>query len=281
MQKKALGRGLESLIPAARVDGAREDRSDVTEISLHQLVPNPYQPRRSFDDAALQELADSVKRKGVIQPVLVRKLGDGRYELIAGERRYRAAKLAGLQKIPAVLRPATDGESMEMALIENLQRKDLNPMEAARAYQRLMKEFGLTQEEMAHRLGKDRSSIANTVRLTTLHPEVQTWVEEDRLSLGHAKILVAITDTDRQLNAARQAVTARLSVRDLERLLNKTPKAKRAAAPAARPTPLEDRLKRRLGTQVHIIEGKVGGKIVVDYYSSDDLERILDLLLGA
>ncbi len=280
MQKKALGRGLETLIPTAPRSGAREERSEIVEIPLQALSANPYQPRRSFGDQALQELADSVKLKGIIQPVLVRRLGDGRYELIAGERRYRAARLAGLQKIPAVVRPVTDAESMEMALIENLQRKDLNAMEAARAYQRLMKEFGLTQDEMAGRLGKDRSSIANTVRLTSLHAEIQTWVEEEQLSLGHAKVLVAIKDPDRQVTLARQAVKGGLSVRELERIANKASRPRTHLPQTAHATALEDRLKRRFGTQVVLMQGKVGGKIVLSYYSSEDLERILDLLLG-
>src|SRR6266571_4934582 len=278
MQKKALGRGLETLIPTAPRSGAREERSEIVEIPLQALSANPYQPRRSFGDQALQELADSVKLKGIIQPVLVRRLGDGRYELIAGERRYRAARLAGLQKIPAVVRPVTDAESMEMALIENLQRKDLNAMEAARAYQRLMKEFGLTQDEMAGRLGKDRSSIANTVRLTSLHAEIQTWVEEEQLSLGHAKVLVAIKDPDRQVTLARQAVKGGLSVRELERIANKASRPRTHLPQTAHATALEDRLKRRFGTQVVLMQGKVGGKIVLSYYSSEDLERILDLL---
>jgi len=280
MQKKALGRGLETLIPTAPRSGAREERSEIVEIPLQALSANPYQPRRSFGDQALQELADSVKLKGIIQPVLVRRLGDGRYELIAGERRYRAARLAGLHKIPAVVRPVTDAESMEMALIENLQRKDLNAMEAARAYQRLMKEFGLTQDEMAGRLGKDRSSIANTVRLTSLHAEIQTWVEEEQLSLGHAKVLVAIKDPDRQVTLARQAVKGGLSVRELERIANKASRPRTHLPQTAHATALEDRLKRRFGTQVVLMQGKVGGKIVLSYYSSEDLEWILDVLLG-
>ena len=167
-----------------------------------------------------------------------------------------------------------------MALIENLQRKDLNAMEAARAYQRLMKEFGLTQDEMAGRLGKDRSSIANTVRLTSLHAEIQTWVEEEQLSLGHAKVLVAIKDPDRQVTLARQAVKGGLSVRELERIANKASRPRTHLPQTAHATALEDRLKRRFGTQVVLMQGKVGGKIVLSYYSSEDLERILDLLLG-
>ena len=246
------------------------------------VSPNPFQPRRIFNEAELDELASSVKAKGVLQPILVRKLGDGGYELIAGERRWRAAKLAGLKKIPAIIRPATDAEAMEMALIENLQRKDLNAMEAARAYQRLMKEFGLTQEAVSRALGKERSSIANTVRLLALQSEVQTWVESDQLSLGHAKVLLAVSDPEQQVRLGRQAVTERLSVRDLERLVRPAPRPGRSsnARKGHRPSEIEERMSRRLGTKVRLIHGKTGGKIVIDYYSPADLERVIDMILG-
>jgi ParB family transcriptional regulator, chromosome partitioning protein len=212
----------------------------------------------------------------------VRRLGDGGYELIAGERRWRAAKLAGLKKIPAIVRPATDAEAMEMALIENLQRKDLNPLEAARAYQRLIKEFGLTQEAVAKQLGKERSSIANTVRLLSLQLEVQVWVENDQLSLGHAKVLLAISDPDQQVRLGRRAVMERLSVRDLERLVRSNHRAGRSAQArkGRRPSEIEERMARRLGTKVRLIEGKTGGKIVIEYYSPADLERVIDLIMG-
>ena len=282
MHKKALGRGLQSLIPVSSPAGSgRDEREEIVEIPLSLVATNPYQPRRAFDEAGLDELADSVKAKGVLQPVLVRRLGDGGYELIAGERRWRAAKLAGLKKIPALVRPATDAEAMEMALIENLQRKDLNPIEAARAYQRLMKEFGLTQEAVSRQLGKDRSSIANTVRLLSLQPEVQAWVEGEQLSSGHAKVLLSVSEPERQVQLWRRAVAERLSVRDLERLVQTSLRMGRGRLPRkAQPNDIEDRLKQRLGTQVRLIEGKTGGKIVIDYYSPVDLERILDLILG-
>jgi ParB family chromosome partitioning protein len=277
MEKKALGRGLQTLIP---VSPAAHGRSEVEEIPLPLISPNPYQPRRAFDEAELEELASSVKSKGVIQPVLLRRLGDGGYELIAGERRWRAAKLAGLKRIPAIVRQATDAEVMEVALIENLQRKDLNAMEAARAYQRLMKEFGLTQEAISRQLGKDRSSIANSVRLLSLPTEVQREVELDHLSLGHAKVLLGVPDPTQQIQLGRRAVTERLSVRDLERILLKfTKEGRRRQIRKGSPSAIEDRLKRKLGTRVRLIEGKRGGKIVIDYYSSADLERILDMIM--
>ncbi len=278
MQKKALGRGLQTLIPVGNAAG----RDEIEDVPLPLVSPNPFQPRRAFDEAELEELANSVKTKGVLQPILVRKLGDGGYELIAGERRWRAAKLAGLKKIPAIVRPATDAEAMEMALIENLQRKDLNPVEAARAYQRLMKEFGLTQEAVARALGKERSSIANTVRLLALQPEVQAWVEGDQLSWGHAKVLLGVSDPEQQVRLGRRAVTERLSVRDLERLVRPAHRAGRAnnARKGHRPSEIEERMSRRLGTKVRLIQGKTGGKIVVDYYSPADLERVIDMILG-
>ena len=278
MQKKALGRGLQTLIPVGNAAG----RDEIEDVPLSLVSPNPFQPRRVFDEAELEELANSVKAKGVLQPILVRKLGDGGYELIVGERRWRAAKLAGLKKIPAIVRPATDAEAMEMALIENLQRKDLNPMEAARAYQRLMKEFGLTQEAVSRALGKERSSIANTVRLLALQSEVQAWVESDQLSLGHAKVLLAISDSEQQVRLGRRAVTERLSVRDLERLVRPPHRAGRSnnTRKSHRPSEIEERMSRRLGTKVRLIHGKTGGKIVVDYYSPADLERVIDMILG-
>jgi len=278
MQKKALGRGLQSLIPVGHAGG----RDEIEEVPLPLVSPNPFQPRRAFDETELTDLANSVKAKGILQPILVRRLGDGGYELIAGERRWRAAKLAGLKKIPAIVRPATDAEAMEMALIENLQRKDLNPMEAARAYQRLMKEFGLTQEVVARTLGKERPSIANTVRLLSLQLEVQGWVEGDQLSLGHAKVLLAVAEPDQQIRLGRRAVTDKLSVRDLERLVRPSHHGSRSgqARKGHRPSEVEERMTRKLGTKVRLIHGKTGGKIVIDFYSPADLERVIDMILG-
>ena len=278
MQKKALGRGLQSLIPVGHTGG----RDEIEEVPLPLVSPNPFQPRRAFDETELTDLANSVKAKGILQPILVRRLGDGGYELIAGERRWRAAKLAGLKKIPAIVRPATDAEAMEMALIENLQRKDLNPMEAARAYQRLMKEFGLTQEVVARTLGKERPSIANTVRLLSLQLEVQGWVESDQLSLGHAKVLLAVAEPDQQIRLGRRAVTDKLSVRDLERLVRPSHRGGRSgqARKGHRPSEVEERMTRKLGTKVRLIHGKTGGKIVIDFYSPADLERVIDMILG-
>ncbi len=281
MLKKALGRGLETLIPAGREPATivQDEREQIISVPLPLISANPYQPRRVFDDHALQELADSFKAQGVIQPILVRRLGDGQFQLIAGERRLRAAKLAGLEKISVIVRAASDAQSMEIALIENLQRKDLNPVEAANAYQRLMKEFGLTQEELSARVGVQRSSIANTVRLLALPLEVQTWIEQEQLSLGHAKVLLGLAGHDEQIRLGRKAIKESLSVRDLERLVSYAA----AARPKRRdhaPTPLEEQLTRSLGTKVRLIEGKVGGKVLIEYYSSAELDRLVELILG-
>lgn len=282
MHKKALGRGLETLIPIPRTApfGTHDEHEQFLNLPVSLIGPNPYQPRRVFDNPALQELADSFKEKGVIQPVIVRRLGDGQFQLIAGERRLRAAKLAGFEKIPAIVRTASDAESMEIALVENLQRKDLNPIESAKAYQRLMKEFGLTQEELSARVAKDRSSIANTVRLLTLPAQVQAWVEGEQLTLGHAKVLLGLADQDEQTRLGSKAVKEGLSVRDLERLITRTRRGRPRHRREAHQTPVEDQLKRKLGTQVRLIEGKVGGKIVIEYYSQMELDRLVDLILG-
>jgi len=281
MQKKALGRGLEVLIPLSRplTAVAYEEREQIVQVPLSVIAANPYQPRRVFDQTALQELADSFRAKGIIQPVLVRRLGDGQLQLIAGERRLRAAKMAGLEKIPAIVRAATDSESMEMALIENLQRQDLNPIEAATAYQRLMKEFGLTQEELSSRVAKERSSIANAVRLLSLPKEVQDWVELEQISPGHAKVLLGLASQEEQIRLGRKAVKEGLSVRDLERLLRHVPTSKPRRRRQAGRSPVEEQLRRKLGTKVRLIEGKVGGKIVIEYYSSGELDRLVDLIL--
>ena len=281
MQKKALGRGLGTLIPVSRAPSSAPDYTEqIIYLALSAIGLNPYQPRRVFDNEALRELADSFKAKGVIQPILVRRLGDGQFQLIAGERRLRAAKLAGLGKIPAIVRAASDAESMEIALIENLQRKDLNPIEAAKAFQRLMKEFGLTQEELSARIAKERSSIANTVRLLSLPSEVQAWVEDAQLSLGHAKVLLALTNPEEQIRLGRKVVKEHLSVRDLERLISPAPSVKVRRNGSFRASPVEEQLKRRLGTKVRLLEGKVGGKIIIEYYSSGELDRLVDIILG-
>ncbi len=223
-----------------------------------------------------------MKQNGLLQPVLVRRKGDGFFELIAGERRLRAAKLAGLKSIPAIVRHSTDEQAMELALVENLQRKDLNPMEAARAYHRLLHEFGFTQDTVAQRIGKDRSSIANIARLLNLPSEIQQLVEIEKISTGHAKVILGLTKTEAQLNLARQIVDSQLSVRQAEKLATghqRSPKAKRGPQ-RLKPYPdLEEKLQKHLGTRVSILKSRSGGKIIVEYFTPADLDRLIDLLL--
>ncbi len=280
MEKKALGRGLDALLPTGSPKplGGR----DVQEVPVEQILPNPYQPRQQFPEAELVQLAESVKQNGLLQPVLVRRKGDGQFELIVGERRLRAAKLAGLLTIPALVRNSSDQQSMELALIENLQRKDLNPMEAARAYHRLTVEFGFTQDTIARKLGKDRSSIANIARLVNLSKEIQELVESGALTTGHAKVLLGMPQGERQLRLAHQIVADQLSVRQAEALIagsqqgKKTKKIRRDASF----TDLEQRLQKRLGTRVMIQKRGKGGRLVIQYFRPGDLDRILELLLG-
>jgi ParB family chromosome partitioning protein len=282
MEKRALGKGLEALLPPS---GPKTQASpgDIQQLEVQHILPNRYQPRREFADSDLAELAESVKQNGLLQPVLVRRKGDGFFELIVGERRLRAAKLAGLKSIPAIVRNSSDEQAMELALVENLQRKDLNPMEAARAYHRLLHEFGFTQDTVAQRIGKDRSSIANIARLLNLPNEIQQLVESCLLSTGHAKVILGLPKIDAQLKLARQIVDSQLSVRQAEKLAmarQRSPKAKRSSSRLNKPYPdLEEKLQRRLGTRVSIMKSRNGGKIVVEYFTPADLDRLIDLLL--
>lgn len=272
-----LGRGLSALGLEA---GENEVRS---ELPVSEIVPNKYQPRRVFDEEALNELAQSIKQHGVIQPIIVRKTMTG-YELVAGERRWRASQLAGLKVIPTVVREYTDGEMTEIALIENLQRENLNPIEEGAAYRRMMEEFGLTQEEVARKIGRSRSLIANMVRMLNLHPEVQDHVSRETLTMGQARPLLAIEDPELQLEAATTIIEEDLSARDAEELVKRlltTPRAKKPKKAEKREifvAEAEERLKLVLGTQVKIKPGKMKSKIEIEFYSSDDLERIIEVL---
>ena len=278
MEKKALGKGLEALLPEVRFKAEPLER-DVQELPLINIVPNRYQPRTEFTEADLAQLADSIKQNGVLQPVLVRRKGDGVYELIAGERRMRAAKLAGLLTVPAIIRNSSDEQALEIALIENLQRQDLNPMEAARAYHRLMQEFGFTQEAVAQRIGKDRSSIANIARLVNLPKEIQDLVESGALSTGHAKVILGLSSLQAQLTLARQIVENQLSVRQAEKIANGSVPP-RTSAPQRSYPDLEETLQKHLGTKVSIVKGRNGGKVVLHYFSPAELDRLLEMLLG-
>ncbi len=284
MEKKALGRGLEALLPKGTSIAARpstEQEEVGHEIPLHHIRPNRYQPREDFPEEILAQLADSLRQNGMLQPVVVRRMGDGGYELVAGERRFRAAKLAGWPRVPAIVRNCTDEEAMLLALEENLQRSDLNPMETARAYQRLMSEFGLTQDTVATRLGKDRSTVANILRLNQLANDVQQWVESGRLSTGHAKVVLG-APKDQQATLARLIIDQQLSVRQAERVAAKSGKPARQARRSTTTSiyvSIEERLQRRLGTRVSIARRRTGGTIVLHFFSPEDLNRLVELML--
>lgn len=277
-EKRGLGKGLGALIPVAEP----EDEETVREINIEDIRPNSFQPRRAFDEEKLAEMAESVRTHGILQPVVVRSIIGG-YELVAGERRWRAAQLAGLVRIPAVVRELSEGEMMEVALIENIQREDLNPLEEAEAFKILLTEFGLTQEELAQRVGKSRSHIANILRLLNLTPEVQSYVSRGTITMGHARALLALSEPRAQLAACRQVVEKGLSVRETEELLRRVP-AKPAQKKRIPPDPglleLETRIRRALSTKVRIRPGRKGGKIEIEYYSAEELERLAALLQG-
>lgn len=282
MEKKALGKGLEALLPAATLKSSVGNR-EVQELPLADILPNPYQPRNQFPEPEIAQLAESVKQNGLLQPVLVRRKGDGQFELIVGERRWRAAKLAGLSTIPAIVRNSTDEQSMELALVENLQRKDLNPMEAARAYSRLTAEFGLTHDKIARRLGKDRSSIANIARLMNLPKEIKQFVESGALSIGHAKVILGLDRSESQIRLARQIVEDQLSVRQAERLAaagarHKIKTNQGHTNYSAHDAELVQRLQKRLGTRVSLQKSGRGGRLVFHYFTPGDLDRLLEIL---
>lgn len=270
--KTALGRGLEALIP--------EKGREVIEIEIERIIPGGEQPRKVFKDATLKELAQSIKEKGVLQPVLVAREGSGAFRLIAGERRLRAAQLAGLKKIPTILREAGPEDSLEIALIENIQREDLGPLETAQAFRRLMKQFGLTQDKLAEKVGKERATVANYLRLLKLPEEIKNYLNEGSLSMGHARAILSIESPARQVEAARRVVKAGLSVREAEALAARAAKPK---AGKARPDPqiasLEEKLRKSLATKVKIRHRGKGGRIEIEYYSLEELDRLLDVLL--
>ena len=286
------GQGLGALFGNAGVASQPTEniKDKVQEIEVEQIRPNRYQPREEFDEAALEELAESVSRYGVLQPILLRKLPDEGYELIAGERRLRAAKAAGLPKIPALVREFGDAEVSEIALIENLQREDLSVVEEARAYQRLIKEFGLKQEELSSRLGRSRSHIANTMRLLNLPEEIQGWLMSGVLTAGQARPLLAIEDRGIQVRAADYIQEHELSARQCEELakrLTENPADLPQQEQEEKPEKPEadifiqeaaEKLKNLLGTQVQIKTGRKKSKVEIEFYSEEDLERILGLI---
>lgn len=284
MEKKALGKGLQALLPEKKtlVWKVEQDGQAISMIALKQIIPNRYQPRTVFVEDELEGLARSIKEHGVLQPIVVRRKGDGVYELIAGERRLRAATIAGLPTIPALVRNSNDEKSLALALVENIQRQNLNPMEEAKAYSRLMGEFGLTQDLVASSVGKDRSSIANILRLLALPKEVQQFIESGALSLGHAKILAGISTPGTQLQIAKRIVSEQLSVRQTEQLVARSKSGGSAKHSKKEPNKfhhLEDQLRKHFGTKVQVKTGVRGGQLVIQYYSDEELDRVTALIL--
>ena len=284
MEKKALGKGLQALLPEKKtlVWKVEQDGQAISMVALKQVIPNRYQPRTIFIEDDLAELAQSIKEHGVLQPIVVRRKGDGVYELIAGERRLRAATLAGLSTIPALVRNSSDEKSLALALVENIQRQNLNPMEEARAYSRLIGEFGLTQDLVATSVGKDRSSIANILRLLALPKEVQQFIESGALSLGHAKVLAGISTPATQLQIAKRIVSDQLSVRQTEQLVAGKKSGGSVKHTKSEPNKfhyLEDQLRKYLGTKVQVKTAGKGGKLVIHYYSDEELDRVGAIIL--
>ncbi len=292
MLKRGLGKGLGALIG----ESESAERAGVQEIEISRVVPNADQPRKQFDRVKLEELASSIREHGVVQPVIVRQRGD-RFELVAGERRWRAAGLAGLRTIPAVVRELSETQVMEIALIENLQREDLNPMEEAEAFRRLIQEFGLTQEDLAKRLGKSRPQISNTMRLLGLSGPVREMVAAGQISMGHAKALMSLEDGPRQVEIARRIVDSGCSVREAEAMVKVAsgpPGPSSSSRPAAlgqqraawsssrnpEVARLEAELRARLGTPVSILPGHPKGKIEISFFGDEDLSRLVELLVA-
>jgi len=278
MQKQALGKGLGALIPdLSSLDDKERKALGINEIELEKIVPNEYQPRKHFDDEKLRELASSIKEQGVIQPIIVHKMNSG-YQLIAGERRWRAARLAGLKTIPALVKEATKRELLEMALIENIQREDLKPLEAAEAYKRLQDEFKLTQDDLAKRVGKERSTVTNFLRILGLPKEVKHEIATGSISMGHAKALLSLERIRDQIRAASLIVKKGLSVREAEAIATrlKNPPKEKKIRQTHELKAVAEKLTKSLGTKVSISAKARGGRIVIEYYSSEELDRILE-----
>lgn len=296
VKKKGLGKGLDSLIPdnksiksiqPAKVSASKKDekaKDGVLMMKTNEVEPNREQPRKNFDEDALLELADSIKQFGVLQPLLVRKRKDY-YEIIAGERRWRAAKMAGIKEVPVIIKEYTDQEILEIGLIENIQRENLNPIEEAIAYKRLLEEFNLKQDEVAERVSKSRTAVTNSMRLLKLNDKVQQMIIDDMISTGHARALLAIDDPELQYTLANRIFDEKLSVREIEKLVKeiKNPKKQKEKKKPENEfiyRDLEEKMKDVFGTKVSIAsKGKGKGKIEIEYYSDDELEHLFDMMM--
>lgn len=279
MIKRGLGKGLEALIPKAE----HKEKGFVIEMDIESLTPNLFQPRKNFDKEKMEELKGSIKKHGIIQPIVVRKMANG-YEIVAGERRLKAAKEIGLKKIPAIVKSFNNEKSLEIALVENIQREDLNPVEQANAFKRLIDEFNLTQQELAEVTGKSRALVTNTIRLLKLNPEIQKNISEGKISFGHAKLLLSIEDEEVQRAVCDRIMANDLSVRDTERLIKNIGKVQKRKFEVKNITierfpEVEGKLRDILGTKISILYDGKKGKIDIEFYSKEDLRRIVDLLL--
>jgi len=276
--KHGLGRGLGALLSSSPSPAAETALSKVQELPIDSIVPNPRQPRKAFDNNSLQDLSESLKRSGVLQPVVVRRHGQ-QFQIVVGERRWRAAGMAGLSHIPAVVREATDAETLELALVENLLREDLNPMEEAEAYQRLLTEFAWTQEELGQRVGKDRSSVANCLRLLKLPELIQADLRAGRLTMGHARALLSLASPAEQLKLREEILAHSWSVEEgVQRKQRQAPR--RAGRRPAELAALEDSLREALATRVRLVGTERAGRIEIAYTSAEDLERLTELITG-
>ena len=279
MHRKALGKGLEALIPSSGASTMEAPRVGVREIPIDQVEPNPFQPRTRFDEGALRELADSILATGVLQPILVRRRADNDgFQLVAGERRLRAAQLAGVDQIPALVKEVDDREMLELALVENVQREDLNPIDEAKGYHSLATRLTMTHEQISQRVGKHRSVVTNALRLLALPAEIQEMVSRGTLSAGHARALLSLDSSGEQLATARYIHSKGFSVRRTEALINRKLRRKhsRPRARAADLAELENKLQQRFSTKVTIRPGRKGGKVEFEYYGREDLERLLE-----
>jgi ParB family chromosome partitioning protein len=275
--RRALGRGLDALIPAA------ESKAGATDVPTALVSPNPHQPRQSISEDSLAELVASIREHGVIQPLIVTQVGDG-FQLIAGERRWRAAQLAGLTTVPAIIKETTPQQMLELALVENVQRADLNPLEEAGAYRQLMDEFGLTQEEVAERVGKSRTAVANTVRLLRLPDDIQEALAGERISEGHARALLALPTARLQRQALAIIEERDLNVRQTEALVRQMQAEPKEPPPKSELSPQDqdavDRFQQRLGTKVNLVRAKKGGRVVIHFYSEEELQAIYEAIVG-
>jgi ParB family chromosome partitioning protein len=273
--RRGLGRGLDALLPVAPTGALQE-------LDISRIEPNPDQPRQRFEQAALEDLAGSIREHGLVQPLVVARVGDDRYRLIVGERRWRAARIAGVERVPVVVKDIGDRETLEMALVENVQRADLNPLEEAAAYQRLIQDFGLTQQQVAQRVGRSRAAIANTLRLMALPETLKRAVIEGRITEGHARAVLGLTDKHAQLALLERVERDELTVRQTEEIVRRLSETRPPRPRPARPpdiAALEDELRQALGTRVTLRPGKKGGRIVIEYYSDEEFQGLYDRLL--